>query len=932
MVTTPRPRFAPVPGAAAQLPPRDLPGLDPAWSRLVRTRTPETSRTFHVLDTGPLLAERGITPRGTILAVHGNPTWSYLWRGLITESLRPRQSAPQTRNERLNPPITGWRIIAPDQLDMGWSERLAHEAAPRATGIGDDGTYRRLEQRLDDLDALMAAMEVDTTLPLITLGHDWGGVISLGWAMRHPDEVAAVCTLNTAVDHDWQRPVPPALRAAMAPGLLSGSTVETRGFLSVTLALAEHRLDADVRRAYTSPYRTRERRGGIGGFVADIPASSDHVSRPALEEISSALRRWDKPALLMWGPRDPVFREQHLADLQERLPHADLHRFEGSGHLVAEDRDIASTMLTWLDDALPGEDGDRRPRRSPAPAGEVTGLHEQLGAMTAGGLRDGVASVDMTTALPSSLSWTDLSERIDSLAVGLRELGVARGDRVSLLVQPGNDLTVILYACLRIGAVAVVADAGLGLKGMTRAARSARPDWVIGALPGLSVARTFGWPGRRISVSALSAPQARLLGTIASVERLQRSHAGRRPEDLPLPEGEDEAAVLFTSGSTGPAKGVIYTHARLAALVSLLRHQFNVVPGSSLIAGFAPFALLGPAIGATSITPDMSVTKPATLTAAAVADAARAGEATMFFGSPAALRNVVSTAGALDEAQRAALRRIDLVLSAGAPVHPALLDAVQELFPAAEIHTPYGMTEGLLQADIDRRQVHEAMESLQSGVCVGRPVAGVHLALAPLDPHGRPAEDLTVLKDPPQADAVAVLSEIVVSAAHLKSGYDRLWATDRASSRDHAEGLLWHRTNDVGHIDDAGRLWIEGRLQHVIMTPEGPVGPGAVETPVDALTEVARSAAVGVGPDGTQVVVVIVEPHGDARQLRTGRSPLATPEFSAAVRRAAGEIAVSAVLVLEELPTDIRHNSKIDRTRLAAWAERALRGRRPGSP
>ncbi len=325
----------------------------------------------------------------------------------------------------------------------------------------------------------------------------------------------------------------------------------------------------------------------------------------------------------------------------------------------------------------------------------------------------------------------------------------------------------------------------------------------------------------------------------------------------------------------------------------------------------------------------MSVTKPATLTAAAVAEAARAGDATMFFGSPAALRNVVETASALDAAQRRALARIRLVLSAGAPVHPDLLDAVQRLVPAAEIHTPYGMTEGLLQADIDRDGVHAAMATGQSGVCVGRPVAGVHVGLAPLDAEGRPAEELL-----PPAEAPGTLAELVVSAAHLKAGYDRLWFTDRTSRRDTADGLLWHRTNDVGHVDADGRLWIEGRLQHVITTPDGPVGPGALETPVDTLETVGRGAAVGVGPRGTQAVVVIIEPPRgtEARRLTAGRSPLATPEFAAEVRAAAGGIDVAAVLVVDEMPTDIRHNSKIDRTRLAGWAERVTSGRRPGSP
>ncbi|WP_150462466.1 alpha/beta fold hydrolase [Nesterenkonia ebinurensis] len=894
--------WRPVPANRARLPHHaltetPLPGLDPGWSQLVTAKSADGPRTFHVLDTGPVLQARGIQPTGTILAVHGNPTWSYLWRGVLTNSLDRAE------------PGSAWRVIAPDQLDMGFSDRLAHPEPPSAGAP----SYRRLEQRLEDLDALADALEIDTDRPLVTLGHDWGGIISLAWAMRHRSSVDAVTTLNTAVDHPSGEPVPPALRAAMAPGVLPASTVLTDAFLRTTLSLAEGGLNPKVAAAYRAPYVSRLGRGGIGGFVADIPALAQHASRSVLEEASAGLREWENPALLVWGPKDPVFRDRYLHDLLDRLPDADLHRFEGAGHLVAEDRNISEVLFTWLDDHF-GERDAAPLSSSPPPAGQVLGLHEQLTELAASWRREASAVVELDASGSRSLSWQQLKEQVDVLASGLHELGIRSGDRVSLLVQPGNQLTVILYACLRLGAVAVVADAGLGLKGLTRAVRSAWPDWVIGEKPGLTVATALGWPGRRISVDALSPRTARLAGVEASVERLLRGNRSAELDRVPLPAGEHPAAVLFTSGSTGPAKGVIYTHARLGALVALLRRTFAIQPGASLIAGFAPFALLGPAIGASSVTPDMTVTKPATLTAAAVAAAAREGRATMFFGSPAALANVVATAEQLSEEMRRDLTGITLVLSAGAPVHPVLLDQVQELFPHAELHTPYGMTEGLLQADITREQIHQAMTAGQPGVCVGRPVDGVEFAVAPLDDLGRPAETLQNPEDTP-----GVLSEIVVSAAHLKAGYDRLWHTDRRSRRDHHRGLLWHRTGDIGHFDTAGRLWIQGRLQHVITTPEGPVGPGAVETPVDTLPEVSRSAAVGVGPAGTQAVVVVLEP-ADGEQLSVGSSPLARPEVSRRVREASAAVPVAGVLVVEALPTDIRHNSKIDRSRLAVWA------------
>jgi acyl-CoA synthetase (AMP-forming)/AMP-acid ligase II len=358
------------------------------------------------------------------------------------------------------------------------------------------------------------------------------------------------------------------------------------------------------------------------------------------------------------------------------------------------------------------------------------------------------------------------------------------------------------------------------------------------------------------------------------------------------------------------------------------------------VAAFAPFALYGPALGIGAAVPDMDVTRPGTLTAIALADAAIAAEATLVFASPAALRNVVATADRLNSDQRRALSRIRLMLSAGAPVPLALLRAVQAVLTNAELHTPYGMTECLPVSDISLAEIEAVGPG--NGVCVGRPLPGVRLWISALDALGGAPGVPT--------DATEVTGEVCVAAAHVKDRYDRLWATEQASSRDPG----WHRTGDVGHLDAAGRLWIEGRLVHVIATDEGPVTPVGIELRIERLPEIAAAAVVGVGPLGTQQMVAVVVPSaaGTRKSHRSSKSrgrlaaarrshqsifrvwradPLAEPFLTAAVRAAAG-MPLAAVLVTHALPVDIRHASKIDRTRLARWADRVLSGgpvRRP---
>ncbi|WP_331272305.1 alpha/beta fold hydrolase [Motilibacter aurantiacus] len=857
--------------AAAQLPPPGLPGLDARWSRLVETPDEDgTPRTWHVLDNGGTLTSE---PVGTLLCVHGNPTWSYLWRSLL--------AAAAERDARGEP---SWRVVAVDQLDMGWSERT--------------GTVRRLQRRIDDLGALTDALGL--TGPVVSVGHDWGGVISLGWALAHREQLCGVVLTNTAVAQPEGAPVPPAL--ALARSVLPLSTVHTPAFVATTLALASPPLAADVRRAYLEPYASRGRRAAVGGFVDDIPLAPDHPSTPALSAVAEGARTLtDVPALILWGPRDPVFRERYLHDLRDRLPHADVHRFEGAGHLLAEDADVAGTVFEWLD-ALTDPAAPPPPAPAAARVPLWSALQERAG--------DPSPAVVELGASGRTVSWSLLARRIDELAAGLADLGVRRGDRVALLVPPGADLTAALYACLRLGAPVVVADAGLGLRGLTRAVRGAAPAYVIGIPRALAAARALGWPGTRIAAGPVDAATVRLLGARTTLAGLARRGSGSAlPEP---PPSEADAAVLFTSGSTGPAKGAVYTVAQLEAVRDALSSAYLVTGGTRLVAAFAPFALFGPALGAVSAVPDMDVTAPGTLTAAALADAVAAVDATTVFASPAALVSVVATADRLTPAQVAALGGVETLLSAGAPVPAALLRRVLALMPRAQAHTPYGMTEALPVTDVTLAEVEEAGPG--AGVCVGRPLAQVEVAVSPLDPAGGATGTLTA--EP------YVLGEIAVRGAHVKDRYDALWRTERASRRDAG----WHRTGDVGHLDGEGRLWVEGRLAHLVLTADRPLPPVGVEQRVESLPAVARAALVGVGPAGTQQPVVVVEPLPPVR--RGGLAPLALADE---VRAVAG-VEVAAVLAVRELPTDIRHNSKIDRSRVAAWASRVLAGERVGAP
>ncbi len=211
-----------------------------------------------------------------MLCLHGNPTWSYLWRRFLAAA----------------PP--GWRVVAPDQLGMGWSER---PTAPR-----------RMADRIEDLNRLTEALEI--TGPVVVVAHDWGGPIALGWALGHLDQLAGVVLTNTGVALPERRTgrstAPGLIRLARSAALRQTVCVSTPAFVRGTTALSRPALPDEVRAALASPYGTADRRRSIGDFVADIPLEPDHPSRVALDRVAGGLAELrEVPSLVALGPRGP---------------------------------------------------------------------------------------------------------------------------------------------------------------------------------------------------------------------------------------------------------------------------------------------------------------------------------------------------------------------------------------------------------------------------------------------------------------------------------------------------------------------------------------------------------------------------------------------------------------------------------------------------
>jgi haloalkane dehalogenase len=245
-----------------------------------------------------------------LVMLHGNPTWSFLYRSLI-DGLRDSH-----------------RVIVPDHIGCGLS------------GKPDDSKYvYTLSSRVDDLELLLDRIGLDRDLTLLM--HDWGGIIGMTYAARHPERIARLVVCNTAAFHKPAgKSFPWALSlfrdSPLGSLLVRGLNLFVRG--TSWIGCKQRRLSPDVRRAYAAPYDSWAARIAIHRFVQDIPLRPTDRSYELISWVESRLSRLEKiPMMIVWGMKDFVFDAPILEEWERRFPRAEVHRFPRAGHLVIED-------------------------------------------------------------------------------------------------------------------------------------------------------------------------------------------------------------------------------------------------------------------------------------------------------------------------------------------------------------------------------------------------------------------------------------------------------------------------------------------------------------------------------------------------------------------------------------------------------------------
>jgi len=447
------------------------------------------------------------------------------------------------------------------------------------------------------------------------------------------------------------------------------------------------------------------------------------------------------------------------------------------------------------------------------------------------------------------LTYGDLDARSDAIAAGLATCDIGRGSRTVVMVRPTPEFFLLMFALFKAGAVPVLVDPGIDRRALRQCLDEARPQAFVGVPLAMAARALLGW-ARSATVRITTGTRGWFAdATLAAVERAGRG-AGPQLADT---GADDMAAILFTSGSTGVPKGVVYRHRHLAAQVDMLRSAFDIAPGGVDLPTFPPFALFDPALGLSSVIPDMDPTRPARADPRRLVAAIERFGASRLFGSPA-LMKVLAEYGA-------PLPTVTGAVSAGAPVPAGVVARMRELLPqGARFWTPYGATECLPVSVIEGGELVQLRGRTEAGAgtCVGRPVPPNLVRIIGIDDDPIERWSDALLVGTGQVGEITVAGPSATDAYFNRDAQTRL-AKIREVLPDGGERIV-HRMGDLGYFDGEGRLWFCGRKsQRVVVDAATTLCTEQVEPVFNAHPDVARSALVGVGPRDAQRAVLCVE-------------------------------------------------------------------------
>ena len=518
------------------------------------------------------------------------------------------------------------------------------------------------------------------------------------------------------------------------------------------------------------------------------------------------------------------------------------------------------------------------------------------------------------------LTFSELDSLANSYAGLFCVSGLTKGMKVLMMMHPGLEFTAAVFAVFRTGAIPVLIDPGMGRQNFLGCVAQTAPDAMI-SIPVVHWLRPLfrqHFSSVKLAFSCGIGSPPWVIGMERAATPMSIKKRGKVAFSPVAVSVDDPAAILFTTGSTGAPKGVLYSHRTFLSQVDIIRQVYGAGPEHVDMSAFPLFALFAVALGMKTIVPHMDFTRPAKVDPRVVISIVRSQRVTFSFGSPALWRTV----GKYCRKHGETLPTLKLVLMAGAPVGAELHELVGSIIAAdGATRVPYGATEALPITDFCGAEVLRdtaARTAMGEGHCVGTVNDGITIRIIAATDAAIPHWDESLALPSGEKGEIVVKGDVVTTMY-----YNRADAT-RLSKIADSDGQVWHRMGDMGYFDEQNRLWFCGRKNHRVITAERIYYSVCTEAVFNNHPDVFRSALVGVVRGGVTVPVLWVEPrrgkmpHGDGAIRR----------FIHGLREKAQGVDICAgiddFLFMKDFPVDIRHNAKIFREKLTVEAEKRL--------
>lgn len=833
-----------------------------------------------------------------VLLLHGNPTWSYLYRNVIRELK------------------DSFRLIAPDFLGMGLSDRTP-------------GKRFRAVDRINQLEEFVDALGL-TSFSLVM--HDWGGPLGTGFMLRKLDCVERVVYLNTTLTET--ETLPSFIKIAATPVVGKFLTRHTASFVRLTTSVGVYRkLTPDIARGYLSPYTTRQRRDAIWDFVDDIPFDSDHPTYTQMVQIAQGLPRIaEKPVKIIWGLHDPCFHREMLSKVAAHFPKAEILEIPEASHLVLDDapqlaipaiREFLSRphgAASITTDAI-ADIPDREQGSAHVMYERFVKLAEEMptasAVVTPRWVRD---PINGSSLHYSHTTYGELIKLCNQYQRGLNDLGLTAGDRVLMLVTPGADFLALSLAVAGRGATPVFVDPGIGFEKLTRCIKDIDPHVFIGS-PRAQLLRflrrsLFHRVKFYVTASEWAVSRGYSLGYFKRF-----ANAPIAPVPLPILRRDgslratDAALIAFTSGATGTPKGVVFTNAMLAEQLRIISEVLGQEPGTRDLTLLPIFSLYNVALGIASVFPTMPTGKPLGLDPAQVIKLVGDLGIQSSFGSPSLWNKIAEYALRTG----ATLPTVKRVFMAGAAVPQSTLDLVKRVIPNGEASTPYGATEALPMTFITATDLMNYRRSAaitgELGALVGPAIPGLEIRI--IESSSEPIRSI----DECRPVGVGEIGEVIVRGGNVSPEYLHRPDANKVGKIRDGDGF-WHRMGDLGYLDSSGSLYYCGRKSHSVYTNERAFHSVPIEEIFNTLPKVRRSALVGVR--GGREPALVVEPYPEHWPENSELEDSFRSELRALADKSDLTKGIELFFFHRSFPVDARHNAKIFRDQLGDWADKQL--------